>query len=152
MPEHLPLIDRVPERLRDRPTWLISQAYARANGLLQEGFAQGGDGLRGYHYRLLAALDEWGPDSQASLGRLTGIDRSDVTAALVELEERGLVRRDVNQGDRRRNVVSITAAGSAHFEALDKVVEGIQQRLLAPLSEAERQQFIALMHRIAGGV
>ena len=68
--------------MRERPTWLISRAYARANGLLQEGFAQGGGGLRGYHYRLLAALDEWGPASQASLGRGTGIDRSDVTAAL----------------------------------------------------------------------
>jgi MarR family transcriptional regulator, lower aerobic nicotinate degradation pathway regulator len=49
---------------------------------LQEGFAQGGDGLRGYHYRLLAGLDEWGPASQAALGRGTGIDRSDITAAL----------------------------------------------------------------------
>ncbi len=82
MPEHVPLADRVPERMRDRPTWLISRAYARASGLLQEGFAQGGDGLRGYHYRLLAGLDEWGPASQAALGRGTGIDRSDITAAL----------------------------------------------------------------------
>src|SRR5450759_4366046 len=49
MPEHVPLVDRVPERLRERPTWLISRAYARASGLLQEGFAQDGDGLRGYH-------------------------------------------------------------------------------------------------------
>jgi DNA-binding MarR family transcriptional regulator len=151
MPEHVPLVDRVPERLRGRPTWLISRAYARATGLLQEGFAQGGDGLRGYHYRLLAALDESGPASQAALGRGTGIDRSDVTAALVDLEERGLVRRDVNQEDRRRNVVSITAAGKQRLEALDTVVDEIQERLLAPLSEGERQQFITLMRRIAGG-
>src|SRR5580693_4172437 len=134
MPEHVPLVDRVPERMRDRPTWLISRAYARANGLLQEGFAQGGGGLRGYHYRLLAALDEWGPASQAALGRGTGIDR-----------------RDVNQADRRRNVVSITAAGARHLEVLDSVVDEIQERLLAPLSEGERRQFITLMRRIAAG-
>jgi MarR family transcriptional regulator, lower aerobic nicotinate degradation pathway regulator len=151
MPEHVPLVDRVPERMRERPTWLISRAYARANGLLQEGFAQGGGGLRGYHYRLLAALDEWGPASQASLGRGTGIDRSDVTAALVDLEERGLVRRDVNQADRRRNIVSITPAGASRLEALDIVLDEIQERLLAPLSEDERRQFLALMHRIANG-
>jgi DNA-binding MarR family transcriptional regulator len=100
---------------------------------------------------LLAALDEWGPASQASLGRGTGIDRSDVTAALVDLEERGLVQRDVNQADRRRNVVSITAAGVRHLEALDSVVDEIQERLLAPLSEGERRQFITLMRRIAAG-
>jgi DNA-binding MarR family transcriptional regulator len=151
MPEHVPLVDRVPERMRDRPTWLISRAYARANGLLQEGFAQGGGGLRGYHYRLLAALDEWGPASQAALGRGTGIDRSDVTAALVDLEERGLVRRDVNQEDRRRNIVSITTAGTSQLEALDSVLDGIQERLLAPLSADERRQFLALVRRIANG-
>ena len=151
MPEHVPLVDRVPERMRERPTWLISRAYARANGLLQDGFAQGGGGLRGYHYRLLAALDEWGPASQAALGRGTGIDRSDVTAALVDLEERGLVRRDVNQADRRRNIVSITPAGASRLEALDVVLDEIQERLLAPLSEDERRQFLALMRRIANG-
>jgi DNA-binding MarR family transcriptional regulator len=100
---------------------------------------------------LLAALDDWGPASQAALGRGTGIDRSDVTAALVDLEGRGLVRRDVNQEDRRRNVVSITAAGAKHLEVLDGIVDGVQERLLAPLSEGERGQFVALMRRIAAG-
>jgi MarR family transcriptional regulator, lower aerobic nicotinate degradation pathway regulator len=151
MTEHGPLVDKAPGRLRKRPTWLISRAQARANGLLQEGFAQGGDGLRGYHYRLLAALDEWGPASQAALGRGAGIDRSDVTGTLVDLEERGLVRRDVNQADRRRNVVSITTAGVRHLEVLDSVVDEVQERLLAPLSAQERRQFIALLLKIAGG-
>jgi DNA-binding MarR family transcriptional regulator len=151
MPEHVPLVDRVPERMRDRPTWLISRAYARATGLLQEGFAAGGDGLRSYHYRLLAALDEWGPASQAALGRGTGIDRSDVTAALVELEERALVKRDVNEADRRRNIVSITADGVRRLEALDGVLDEIQERVLASLSATERKQFITLMRRIAAG-
>lgn len=136
--------------MRERPTWLISRAYLRATGLLQEGFAADGDKLRGYHYRLLAALEEFGPASQATLGRGTGIDRSDVTAALVELEERGLVERSVNPADRRRNVVSITAAGTARLEELDAVVDTIQERLLAPLSEEERRQFVTLIGRIAG--
>jgi len=152
MNEHVPPADGVaePRRLRERPTWLISRAYARATGLLQEGFAADGDKLRGYHYRLLAALEERGPASQAALGRGTGIDRSDVTAALVELEERGLVQRSVNPADRRRNVVSITAAGTRRLEELDAVVDTIQERLLAPLSAEERRQFVTLIGRIAG--
>src|ERR1700678_2652653 len=128
MPEHVPLVGRAPQRLRGRPT-----------------------GLASYHYRLLAPLGEWGPASQAELGRSTGIDRSDVTAALVDLDGRGLVRRDVDQEDRRRNVVSITAAGVRHLEVLDGVVDQIQERLLAPLSEGERRQFITLMRRVASG-
>ena len=81
--------DRTPARVKDRPTWLISRTFARSSGLLAAGFESYGRGLRSYHYRLLAALDEWGPASQADLGRGTGIDRSDVTAALSELESRG---------------------------------------------------------------
>jgi hypothetical protein len=34
---------------------------------------------------------------------------------------------------------------------LDGVVDGIQERLLAPLSEGERRQFITLMRRVATG-
>ena len=69
----------------------------------------------------------------------------------MELEERGVVQRDVNQADRRRNVVSITAAGARRLEVLDSVVDAVQERLLAPLSEGERRQFITLMLRIVGG-
>src|SRR2546421_12799850 len=131
MGEHVPPAGRVPEpqRMRERPTWLISRAYARASGLLQEGFAADGGRLRGYHYRLLAALEEQGPASQAALGRGTGIDRSDVTAALVELEERGLGQRNGNPADRRRNVVSITPAGARRLGELDTVVATSQERL-----------------------
>jgi DNA-binding MarR family transcriptional regulator len=69
----------------------------------------------------------------------------------VTLEERGLVQRDVNQAHRRRNVVSITAAGVGHLEVLDRVLDEIQERVLAPLSAGERRQFITLMGKIAGG-
>src|SRR6266567_9485642 len=148
MTEDVPLVDRVPGRLRDRPTWLISRAYARASGLLQEGFAQGGDGLRSYHYRLLAALDEWGPASQAALGRGTGIDRSDVTAALVDLESRRLIKRSVDPGHRRRNIVTITPAGAGQLRELDTVIDGIQEQVLKPLTHAQRRQFIALMVKL----
>src|SRR6188472_815015 len=72
---------RTPARVRDRPTWLISRTFARSSGLLAAGFESYGRGLRSYHYRLLAALNEWGPASQADLGRGTGIDRGVVTSS-----------------------------------------------------------------------
>jgi MarR family transcriptional regulator, lower aerobic nicotinate degradation pathway regulator len=140
-----------PARVRDRATWLISRAYLRSSGLLSEGFEAAGGDLRGYHYRLLAALEESGPASQASLGRSTGIDRSDVTAVLAELEDRGLVERTVDAGDRRRNLVSMTPAGMAELARLDQVISGIQDRLLAPLSAAEQRRFLELLRRVADG-
>jgi MarR family transcriptional regulator, lower aerobic nicotinate degradation pathway regulator len=139
---------RAPARLKDRPTWLISRAYARSSGLLNAGFEAHGSGLRSYHYRLLAALDEWGPASQADLGRSTGIDRSDVTAALAELESRNLIERTVDPAHKRRNIVTLTPEGVEQLRDLDTVIDAIQDELLAPLTATQRRQFITLMSRL----
>jgi DNA-binding MarR family transcriptional regulator len=139
---------RQPNRIRDRITSLLSRNYARSNGLLQDGFAAGGDGLRSYHYRLLAALEEWGASSQADLARSTGVDRSDVVSVLGELGERGLITRAVDPTNRRRNVVTITLAGREVLRTLDDVVANVQERVLAPLSEAERRQLGRLLHKL----
>lgn len=148
MPTRHDQSDRTPDRVKDRPTWLISRAYARSTALLTAGFEAGGKGLRGYHYRLLAALEQWGPASQADLGRDTGIDRSDVTAALTELEKRDLVERRVDPDHKRRNIVTITPQGLDALEELDSVIEEIQSELLAPLTAAQRRQFVALLSRV----
>ena len=82
--------DATPALLMAKPTWLITQLSAQAHRLLASHLAT--VGARGYHFRLLAALAESGPASQASLGRRTEIDH-DVTAAVGELAADGLVER-----------------------------------------------------------
>ncbi len=148
MPTRHSQSDRTPDRIKDRPTWLISRAFARSSALLSAGFEQYGDGLRGYHYRLLAALEQWGPASQADLGRTTGIDRSDVTAALTELEARNLIERWADPENKRRNIVTITPSGVTEVVALDSIVANVQDDLLAPLPPAQRRQFIGLLRRL----
>jgi len=141
-------LDHTPDRIGNRPTWLISRAFARSSAMLSAGFDHHGDGLRGHHYRLLAALEQCGPVSQADLGRTTGIDRSDVTAALTELEARDLIERRSDPRNKRRNIVTITPDGINELAALDSVVGKVQEDLLAPLTQAQRRQFIELLTRI----
>ena len=138
--------DTTPARLAAKPTWLISQTAAHAHRLLSGTFAAAD--ARGYHYRLLAALQEFGPASQASLGRRSGIDRSDVVAALNELGGRGLVQRTPDPADHRRNIVTITPAGAACLQRLEGLVAGVQDELLAPLSRPERDQLTRLLTRV----
>jgi DNA-binding MarR family transcriptional regulator len=143
--------ERTPDRVKDRPTWLVSRLFARSSSLLNDAFESSADGLRSYHYRLLAALEQWGAESQADLSRGTGIDRSDVTGGLNELESRGLVERRADPAHKRRNIVTITEAGREALLRLDEIIDDVQTELLAPLSPAQRKQFLELARRVADG-
>jgi DNA-binding MarR family transcriptional regulator len=134
------------KRVAGQPTWLLSRANARAQAILGEAFAEAR--VRGYHFRLLAALDQHGPSSQADLGRATGIDRSDVVAALDDLTGWGLARRDPDPADRRRNVVSITEEGLVRLEELADVLAGVQAAVLEPLSDRERTALVRLLRKL----
>ena len=138
--------DAIPSRLRCRPSWLVTQAAMHASRLVAEGFAAAD--ARGYHYRLLAALEEFGPASQAVLGRRSGIDRSDVVATVNELAAGGLVERAQDPEDRRRNIVTITPAGVQKLRRLDAVLARIQDELLAPLTADERDELARLLRRV----
>ena len=138
--------DVPPSRLAEKPTWLISETSRHAHRLLTEALA--GAGSRGYDYRVLAALQEFGPASQARLGRRTVMDRSDVASVLNDLAGRRLAERSPDPADGRRNVITITPAGTAHLRRLDELMADVQDELLAPLSSAEREQLISLLTRI----
>jgi DNA-binding MarR family transcriptional regulator len=105
-------------------------------------------GVRRDHYAILAALEEFGPVSQATLARRLGIDRSDVVAVLNDLERDGLAVRGPDTHDRRRNAITITTAGSRTLRSLDGLVDEAQGALLEPLSAGERRQFNDLLQRL----
>ncbi len=140
----MPSLDRV----AGQPSWLLSRANARAQALLSECFAA--EGVRGYHFRVLAALDQYGPSSQANLSRYTGIDESEVVATVKDLLTRGFVTTQRDPGDRRRNIVTITKRGSGILERLDIGLASVQEAVLAPLSANERRTFVRLLQRLTG--
>jgi MarR family transcriptional regulator, lower aerobic nicotinate degradation pathway regulator len=107
-----------------------------------------GEGARGYDFRLLAALDQYGPASQADLGRHTGIDRSDVVATLNDLVSSGLARREPDKADRRRNIVTMTTRGARKLERLDEILHEVQDAVLAPLTPNERKTFVRLLAKL----
>jgi DNA-binding MarR family transcriptional regulator len=138
--------DASPARLRGTPSWLITHTATHANRLVTAGFAAAD--ARRYHYSLLAALEEFGPASQAALGRRSGMDRSDVVAMINELADKHLVERTPDPADRRRNIITITPAGVQQLRRLDGVVAAIQDQLLGPLSANERKELVRLLSRM----
>ncbi|MDT0310128.1 MarR family transcriptional regulator [Streptomyces sp. DSM 44917] len=139
-------MDNAPDRLAGRPTWLLGQLAGRVRHLVTEGFAAAG--ARGYHYRLLAALAQFGPQSQAQLGARCRVDPSDVVAAVGELADHGYATRTPDPANRRRNRVAITEAGAAHLRLLDGVLDTAQDAFLAPLTPDERRQLTDLLTRL----
>ncbi|WP_043263019.1 MarR family winged helix-turn-helix transcriptional regulator [Streptomyces sp. CT34] len=135
-----------PDRLRRRASRLLSQLTARSDRLINEGLAR--VDARKWHYAVLASLQEYGPGSQATLSRRTGIYRSDMVGVLNELAERDLVERAPDPDDRRRNVITISTKGRRRLRRLDKVLDDLHDELLAPLGPAERDQFVRLLTRL----
>ncbi len=85
------LAEKTPARWERLPSWLLTQTAGHAQRLVGDGFSS--VQARGYHYRLLATLQELGPASQAALGRRSGIHLSDMVAAINELDDREMVER-----------------------------------------------------------
>jgi len=135
-----------PPRLAELPSWLLNAAARRGDRLVSAALA--GAGLGKHHYRVLVALDDDGPSSQADIGRAIMLDRSDLHAVLNRLEADGLVERAPDPADRRRNVVALTRDGRSTLRRLDKRVAAAQDELTAALSADERAQLVALLRRI----
>jgi DNA-binding MarR family transcriptional regulator len=139
-------MDEAPTRLRRKPSWLIGRVSARAHRLIGETMAAA-DG-HAYHFAILAALDEFGTDSQVRIGQRCGIDQSDMHAMLNELTEQGHVARTSDPGDRRRNLITLTAAGRRRLEELDTTLTGVQHDILDALTATERDTLTVLLTRI----
>src|ERR1700739_1769539 len=90
-----------PERLRSLPSRLLNLAAGYAQRQVGERLATLDS--RKWHYATLAALEEFGPDSQSGLSDRTGIYRSDLVATINDLTARGLVVRNPVPADRRRH-------------------------------------------------
>ena len=100
-------------------------------------------------YAALSLLREKSGVDQATLAGLIAYDRATMGGVIDRLENKGLVRRQVNARDRRARELFITEAG---LDLLDKVtpeVAAIQDDMLPGLSPEERATFLRLAAKAA---
>jgi DNA-binding MarR family transcriptional regulator len=65
------------------------------------------------------------------------------------LVRRGLVLRRRDPADGRRNLLSLSPAGEQLLSQVSEGVAGVQQQLLAPLDDPERERVLVLLSRVA---
>jgi long-chain acyl-CoA synthetase len=88
-------------------------------------------------YRLLGNLSD-GPSQASTLAERLIVSRPSITALADGLVERGLVTREGSDGDRRRVMHVLTAAGRKVLDGADDAIEQRLQTLAGELAETDR--------------
>jgi DNA-binding MarR family transcriptional regulator len=100
----------------------------------------------------MGTLRKSGPMSAGELAACERVQPPSMTKVLANLEERGLVRREVHPTDRRQAVIEITPAGEALLEEERRSRDAWLTRQLATLTAEERallQRVIPILEKLA---
>ena len=99
-------------------------------------------------FSALFKLYEQGPCSQNRLGRMTSMDNPTIKGVIDRLARRGLTSSEPDPADARRLIVSLTRDGRAVIERAVPRAREITEATLAPLSAAQRAQFLSLLEML----
>jgi DNA-binding MarR family transcriptional regulator len=125
--------------------WLRRVALRHAH-VFQETLA--GHELTAPQYAALSKTVELGRVTQNRLGRMTAMDPATIQGVVKRLIDRGLIARTSDPLDRRTAVLVPTASGSELITATVALARRSHAAVLAPLSETEQQQLIAMLRRM----
>lgn len=133
----------LPAALRTRPGYVLTRLAALARQECAEQLAAAGLGQ--HQHAILCCLEEYGPACQKDIAGRLGIDGGDIVAFIDGLQERGLVLRERDQRDRRRQILTITASGKRLLRRVEGMLDKAEPGVLAALSPEQR----AAVHQAA---
>lgn len=97
---------------------------------------------------ILLSIADFGAASQQQVAERLGIDRTTMVARIDALEVKGIVSRQPDPDDRRRNVVTLTEPGRKTVTAATAASDKAERDFLSGLSVAEVKQLRDLLVRI----
>ncbi len=89
-----------------------------------------------------------GPQPVNEIGRRINLTSGAITTAIDRLEDRGLVRRDAHETDRRARVVCLTPQGKAQATKLFAAHKAVMDAAANALSRSERATLIELLKKL----
>lgn len=138
---HVPLASLL-RRATTRARFHMGERMAQEQWAIDAGFRVGCVGA-------LATIGSLQPVSQRDVSEAAGIDPSDLVGLLDVLEDGGLVARERDPEDRRRNLLRLTDDGERAHARLLEVIDAAMADTLAPLDEGERALLLDLLARVA---
>lgn len=94
---------------------------------------------------LLTYLGSYSPTPIGELVRVFGIKQSTFTSMLDRLEQNGLLRRELNPGDRRSFLIHITNEGRELAQRLNQLLENLEEEIRRRVSPRDVKGFHAVM-------
>ncbi|MGB7302542.1 MAG: MarR family transcriptional regulator [Burkholderiaceae bacterium] len=132
--------------LWERPGYLVRRLHQIHLGLFADECAT--FDITPIQFALLTVLRNDQVLDQISLSTTVGIDRTSGADVIKRLQRRGLVERFASTQDRRAMLVRITREGKNLAMNMQPAMQAAQARLIAPLSDAEKQVFTSLMQKL----
>jgi DNA-binding MarR family transcriptional regulator len=138
----VPLVHRVPAHLARRFNQICVGAMAE--------FMEP-EGIMPREYAMLATIEDLPGLDQRTLATRLGIDPATAGQMVDHLEGMGLVDRRVHPADRRARVLKLTPSGAELRQRLLPTGKAAHERIMAPLSAAERELFVEFLVRLVEG-
>lgn len=88
-------------------------------------------------YGVLKCLWEKHMSSPKEIADCMGIENSTISGILERMEKKGLIRREIDENDRRYIKISLTDASRRLEKPVDEIVENVNKVVLEPFTEEE---------------
>lgn len=141
--------DELGPQLGARLSYLLKRVFRDLEDLHARHLAPWGINAR--ELAVILLLDGREPESQQEVAERLRVDRTTMVALLDGLEGKGLIARQADVADRRRNVIVLTVAGQRTLKGAKAASDVAEGQLLDGLSAAEAQTFRRLLRRVAAG-
>lgn len=128
--------------------YLLNQAAEAASRDFQRLYRERYGMLR-TEWRVLFHLGRYGPISAQEIGRMASLHKTKVSRAVAALEKRRFLTRERVEEDRRRERLSLTAAGRAAFDDLRDQARRYNAGLSADFAPEDWQALVSSLRRIA---
>jgi DNA-binding MarR family transcriptional regulator len=99
-------------------------------------------GITALQYTALTVLQRYDGRSTAKLARDSFVTAQAMADMVAALEERGLVRRERNAGNRREMLIHLTAAGTGLLAELAEPVRRLEERMTSDLDPDRFRQVL----------
>ena len=127
---------------------LIRRLHQQATQVFVQRTQAAGFDLTPVQFAALDAIHAHPATDQARLAEMIAYDRATIGGVIDRLVQKGWIHRIVSERDRRARELSLTDAGEQVRTALLPVVADLQNDILKPLEQGDRDLFLGLARQV----